>query len=504
LTTLKRCMLAAGVSAAALAAVPALASSHREAPFITEMPKVDGTDLYMFRSYEPGRSNYVTIIANYLPLQDAYGGPNYFKLDPDALYAINIDNDGDAVEDLTFRFKFSNVVRGLAVDAGGVSVPVALNNIGSVGNNGNRQDDDNLNVIERFRLSVVRNATGSPQSITNAQTGQDQFRKPSDYVGERSLPDYAEYARDQIYQIKIPGCSGRGRVFVGQRREGFAVNLGQIFDLINTSTDTEPSQPFVPVGEENRDVGPNSTADKNITTLALEVPIDCLTARGKGPIIGAWTTASLPRNRVLASTVGDDGPAQESGRFVQVSRLGMPLVNEVVIGLPDKDTFNNSRPSDDGQFATYVTNPTLPELIEILFGPSGVVAPLGLQAPNAFPRTDLVAVFLTGIDGLNQPPNVVASEMLRLNTSTPVTLKEDQSRLGVIDGDVAGFPNGRRPGDDVVDIALRVVMGKLLPLAQAPSGQLDFVDGAEVTSANFTNHFPYLRTPFPGNDPEVQ
>jgi len=211
------------------------------------------------------------------------------------------------------------------------------------------------------------------------------------------------------------------------------------------------------------------------------VPIPCLTSR-RTPVIGAWTTASLPREGKSTFRPYD---------WVQVSRLGAPLVNEVVIGLKDKDRFNASEPKDDAQFATYVTNPTLPAILEILFGAAGV------QAPTLFPRADLVAAFLTGVPGLNANGSV--AEMLRLNTSTAPKPAAAQSNLGVIGGDVAGFPNGRRPGDDVVDIELRVAMGKLLPLANAPSGQLPFTDGALVDASRFSSSFPYLRTPQPGS-----
>ena len=179
------------------------------------------------------------------------------------------------------------------------------------------------------------------------------------------------------------------------------------------------------------------------------------------------------------------------------SRLGQPLVNEVVIGLKDKDKFNASEPKDDGQFADYVTHPTLPALIEALFGSAGV------RAPTNFPRTDLVTVFLTGVPGLNF--TTATAELLRLNTATPAVAAAQQNNLGVIGGDVAGFPNGRRPGDDVVDIALRVVMGKLLSTNDAPSGQLPFTDGALVNSSMFQPAFPYLNPPLPGspNEPTV-
>ncbi|MGB5247588.1 MAG: DUF4331 domain-containing protein, partial [Woeseia sp.] len=293
----------------------------------------------------------------------------------------------------------------------------------------------------------------------------------------KTIPDYAAYANDHIYDVAIPGCSD-GRLFVGQRREGFVVNLGETFDLINTN----------PLGPENGEA--NTLDDKNVTTLALEVPANCLIGPDSA-IIGAWTTASVRQARVInPSPNAGFGAAVNGGAYTQVSRLGAPLVNEVVIGLPDKDKFNHSEPANDGQFATYVTNPTLPALIEILFD---------VPAPTLFPRTDLVAAFLTGVDGLNQPPNVVGSEMLRLNTSIAAVPAGSQNRLGVIEGDAAGFPNGRRPGDDVVDIALRVVMGKLLDPADAPVGQAPLTDGAFVDDSFFDTTFPYLVTPLPGS-----
>jgi hypothetical protein len=221
--------------------------------------------------------------------------------------------------------------------------------------------------------------------------------------------------------------------------------------------------------------------DANVTAIILELPKECLVSAPDKPIIGAWTTASI--------TTG--------GATNQVSRLSMPLVNEVVIGLRDKDTFSGSQPKDDAQFLDYVTHPTLPALVELLFGGAGV------KAPTLFPRSDLVAVFLTGVDGLNKNGSV--GEMMRLNTSTPAVPAADQKNLGVIAGDVAGYPNGRRPGDDVVDISLRVVMGILLPSTNAPSGQLPFTDGAYVDAKVFRQAFPYLNTPLTSspNDPSI-
>jgi Domain of unknown function (DUF4331) len=475
---------------AVLTAAPAMASSHREAPGITEMPKVDSTDFYMFNSYETGRSGYVTLIANYYPFQDPWGGPNYFSLDEDALYRIHIDNTGDGVEDLTFQIRVDTRLRDIRIPVGGQMVAVPLYNVGPIsGQGGNRSAA--LNILESYTLHVIRGrATGEGRRATNARGGESRLGKPADNVGQKSIPDYESYAANFIHEIDIPGCdAGTGRVFVGQRKESFAVNVGEIFDLINLN----------PVGA--RDAEPNPLEQKNITTFALEVPAECLVRNASSPVIGGWQTATLPRSRVLRNDPGFDTPSNQSGSHVQVSRLGMPLVNEVVIGLKDKNLFNASSPEGDAALATYVTNPTLPELIEILFGSAGV------QAPNNFPRTDLVAAFATGIQGLNFLSDGRPHEMQRLNTSIPAVAAAQQNNLGVLGGDNAGFPNGRRPGDDVTDIELRVAMGVLCHAfpgvfcnpADAPSGTLPYTDQVLQDASQFDSTFPYLRAPLPGS-----
>lgn len=475
------------------------ASSHREAPYITSQPKVDGTDFYMFNSYEAGSSDMVTLIANYLPLQDAYGGPNYFSLDPNALYEIHIDNDGDAVEDITFQFRFKNNLADLKVPVGDKMISIPLVNKGPVA------DPANLNVKEEFTVTVVRGPRRGPNSsrlpVTNATGGSSTFAKPVDNIGSKSTPMYAAYANNFIYTVNIPGCQAPGKVFVGQRKDSFAVNLGEIFDLINTN----------PLG--TRVAETDDLADKNVTSLAIEVPKSCLTANMNQPIIGGWTTASVRQARLLNPTPQSNNTAsKEGGAWTQVSRLGMPLVNEVVIGLKDKDKFNASQPKDDAlQFADYVTNPSLPELIELIFTPA--VAP----APNNFPRKDLIAAFLTGVPGVNKPAVVTGAEMLRLNTMTPANIGP-QGTLGVlggsvdegIPGDPAGFPNGRRPGDDVVDVTLRVAMGKLCTVdglntdlecsaADAPAGAAPLTDGVAQNNMLLLSGFPYLGTPLAGS-----
>jgi hypothetical protein len=470
---------------------PAQASSHREAPAITEMPKVDSTDLYMFMSYESGRSGYVTLIANYYPFQDPWGGPNYFALDEDARYRIHVDNNGDGVEDVSFQFRCTQLLLDLKVPVGGQQVSVPLINLGPIsGGPGNR--DAALNRLESCTLGVAqgRITNGTRwEFASEAATGGMRFGKPVDNIGQKSIADYESYARQFIREIDIPGCpAGTGRVFVGQRKESFAVNVGEIFDLVNTN----------PLGA--RDGEPNPLEDKNITTFALEVPAACLT-RGSNPVIGGWQTALLPRNRVFRDNPTFQEPSNESGPFVQVSRLGMPLVNEIVIGLKDKNLFNSATPEGDAALATYVTNPTLPEIIEILFGSAGV------RAPNNFPRTDLVAAFATGVQGLNFLSDGRPHEMQRLNTSIAPVPAGSQNNLGVLGGDNAGFPNGRRPGDDVVDIELRVAMGVLCHAfpgvfcnpADAPSGTLPYTDGVLQDASQFDSIFPYLRSPLPGS-----
>ncbi len=479
-----RTLTVAAVLAAAAAGVAALtaqASSHREAPFVTELPKVDASDFYLFMSYEPGRSGFVTLIANYLPLQDPYGGPNYFMLDPNALYEIHVDNNGDAKEDVTFQFRFTSALKDTKLNIGGkpVSIPLIQSGPVAAGNTAA------LNVTESYTLDVVRGnrRSGNRQAVTHAATGATNFAKPVDRIGAKTLADYPGYAASHIHNINIPGC-GAGRVFVGQRKDPFVVNLGETFDLINLN-------PLGPVNGEQ-----DTLADKNVTAIILEVPASCLATAGN-PVIGAWTTASLRQGRLLKSEPSFNEPAKEGGPWTQVSRLSAPLVNEVVIGLKDKDRFNASKPENDGQFADYVTHPTFPALIELLFP--------GAPAPTNFPRTDLVLAFLTGVPGVNQPANVTPAEMLRLNTATAPTPRGAQNNLGVIGGDTAGFPNGRRPGDDVVDIALRVVMGKLCKLsigcqpADAPAGDAPLTDGAFVNDLMFDNAFPYLKHPLAGS-----
>ena len=510
------------VAAMLLTAVsPVWASSHREAPNITKMPKVDNTDVYAFRSYEPGRAGFVTLISNFQPDQGPGNGPNYYTMDPDALYEIMIDSNGDALEDVTYQFKFTNSLKdgtGVTLNVGGKVLPIALRHAGQI----STATDPDLGERESFTVTQVKGdrRSGIKSSITNASGGGTVFTKPFDNAGNKSIPNYPAYANQFIYNVSIPGCAAGGKVFVGQREEYFAVNLGPIFDLVNfvplqgAPDPVYSSGPDFPGGITQSDANQELIGKKNVTSIAIEVPISCLTGTGNG-VIGVWSSASLPQSRLLKSNPTYASPASQGGSFVQVSRLGMPLVNELVIGLPQKDLFNAVKPTADGALADYVTNPTFPAILDLLFRAPvrAVIGGSGTIAPTNFPRNDLVAVFLTGIATLNQQSSVTASEMIRLNTGVNPTLQASQKTLGVVADDLAGYPNGRRPGDDTVDITLRVAMGRLchpVPIASMPTnlglctpadastGLAAYTDGAPSNAINIQNAFPYLNPPLRG------
>ena len=515
--------LSTGVALLLSAVSPAWGSSHREAPQITKMPKVDNTDVYAFRSYEPGRAGFVTLIANFQPGENPGDGPNYYTMDPDALYEIMIDNNGDAREDITYQFKFNNVLQagqGITYNIGGKTLPISLRHGGPI----TTANDPDLGEYEYYTIDRVagdrRSGTSAP--VLNAIINANQYLKAFDNAGNKSVPNYPGYSDGFIAPIALPGCATQGRVFVGQRAEYFAVNLGPIFDLVNfvpISGDNDPvygnGSPF-PGGITQSQDNQELIGKKNVTSIALEVPIACVTGTGNG-VIGVWSSTSLPQSRRLKTNPTFSSPATQGGAFVQVSRLGMPLVNEVVIGLPQKDLFNAVKPTADAALADYVTNPTYPEYLNRLFR-APVNATLGTNfatlAPTNFPRNDLVATFLTGIASLNQMSTVTASEMLRLNTAVNPTPRASQKALGVVADDLAGFPNGRRPGDDVIDIVLRVAMGRLchpIPIngvqtqlglcapSDAPTGLVAYTDGAPSNAINILNRFPYLNPALRGS-----
>ena len=524
----KLLLVSAAVATAASPNFAALASSHREAPAITEIPKVDNTDVYAFRSYEPGRQDFVTIITNFQPGENPGDGPNYYTMDPDAVYEIHIDSNGDAREDITYQFKFANLLsspKGITLNVGGVDQSIALRHIGPISS----ATDPDLGEREVYTVTQI---TGDRRSGARGQLtsgGSASFVKPFDNAGNKSVPNYPAYANQFVYNnVSIPGCATPGKVFAGQRAEYFAINLGPVFDLVNfipiqgADDPVYSSGPAFPGGITQSQENQELIGKKNVTSLAIEIPIACLRGTGNG-VIGVWSTASLPQARLLRPTPNTRMSDLHGGALVQVSRLGNPLVNEVVIGLPEKDLFNAARPTQDGALATYVTNPTFPAILDALFR-APVNATLGTSfttlAPTNFPRNDLVATFLTGIETLNKLSTVTPSEMLRLNMGVNPTPQASQKTLGVVADDLAGFPNGRRPGDDVVDIVLRVAMGRLchpVPIAgtptnlglctpaQAPTGTVAYTDGAPANAASIQNVFPYLNAPLRGSPrPQTQ
>lgn len=443
-----------GVSSAFnLGSAGTLASSHREAPLISQDPAADATDLYAFVS--PDAPDTVTFVANYYPMQDPAGFPNFYRFGDDVTYRINIDNTGDAVEDIFYQWTFDTEI------ANPNSFLYQSGPIDSL-------DSPNLNVRQTYTLSEGRGG-----QLTEIASG---LMTPPSNIGPTSTPDY-----DALADAAIADVGDGIKVFAGQRDDPFWVDLGGIGDLLTIRQ--------IP---GNAGGGVDDLAGLNVQTLAIQVPIDQLTKDGAVPagqdaddaVIGVWTTALRESTRVLWP-----GTYEDSGPLVQVSRLGMPLVNEVVAPLGAKDLFNGSHPGDDAQFLGAVTDPEIAKILNLLYGSALVPVPES-------GRDDLVTVFLTGVPGLNQPANVTPSEMLRLNVAVAPSAEENP--LGVIGGDNAGFPNGRRLGDDVVDVELRVAAGFLLgeEFQQGVNGQLG--DGVPTNDVSFLTAFPYVAAPHQG------
>ncbi len=441
----------------------ALASSHREAPLISGDPKVDATDLYAFVS--PDRPDTVTLIANYIPFEEPAGGPNFYQFDPSAIYDINIDNNGDAMPDITYRFKFNTSV------GNGNSF---LYNTGAV----NNLSDASLNVKQTYTLTKIEN--GSTTVI-----GSNIPVAPSN-IGPKSTPNYANLQAQAIKTV-----DGGVTTFAGQSDDPFFAELGGLFDLL-----TIRKLPG------NKGGGIDGLKGYNVNSLALQVPISSLTSTkvrptnltDAGAIIGVWTTSSRPSTRVLSAN-----PSQNttSGDYVQVSRLGAPLVNEVVVPIAAKDLWNGSKPKDDAQFANGVADPELSKLLKAIYNVN--VPPQG-SFGSSTQRDDLEAIFLTGIPGLTKPATVIPSEQLRLNVAVPPS--SNPNKLGVLANDNAGFPNGRRLADDVTDISIRAVAGAAYPLfhptftADPLANQLG--DGVDANDVPFRTSFPYLALPHQG------
>ena len=422
--------------------VPGRASSHREAPLISQDPLADNTDVYAFVS--PERPDRVVLISNFIPLQFPSSGPNFWRFDPNVLYEIMIDNTGDAVEDITFQWRFRTEIR---------NPNTFLYNTGQV----TSLDDPDLNVRQFYSVTRVVGPRRTGASTLIA----DNVPVLPAHVGHSSMPNYNGNVGNGVFPQGFDAI----RLFAGPRDEGFYIDLGATFDLLQLRSVVS---------------GLGSTIDSlqgfNVHSIAIEIPINRVTRNNSMPAaasdpsatIGVWSTASRQATTTRTAT-----GLSTSGDFVQVSRLGNPLVNEVVIPIGTKDTFNGLQPTGDAAALSFVTNPVVPPLLTALFG---------VQTPPT-PRNDLVTIFLTGIPGLNQiGTSPTPSEMLRLNTAIPPSPRPH--RLGVLAGDLAGFPNGRRVGDDVLDIALQAMAGAT-PLTPAfvrtPNSSLgDGVDGNDV------------------------
>ncbi len=440
-----------GLSGAVLAGLlaPSGASSHREAPLISQDPAADLTDVYAFRS--PDAPDTLTLVANVNPFENPAGGPNFDKFGDDVRYRLNIDNDGDAVPDIRYEFDFQSEIRNPDTFLYNTSQVTSL-------------DDPDLNRVQTYSVSEWRDGQ-------RTELGRDLQVAPAN-VGERSTPNYeAELADPAVRDLGDTGM----KVFAGPRDDPFYADLGKIFDLGGLGPFNEAHAIPKPTAP-----GEDYLAGFNVHTIALQVPIDQLVE--DDPVIGVYATTLRSSSRTIPSD--RSGTVRNDGRLVEVGRLGQPLVNEVVVPLGAKDTFNASRPRDDAQFIGPVLDPELGRLIPQLYPGVEVPSDVPVDGVDLGGREDIATIFLTGIAGINQPANVVPSEMLRINTSMD-----------------SGFPNGRTLTDDVIDIELRALAAAsaLGPKADtAPNNQLG--DGVDANDRPFLDHFPYVGLPTAGTD----
>ncbi len=465
--------VSAGLLASLMMAGSALASSHSEAPLISMDRYADNTDTYAFRSEETGRDGFVTLIANWIPFQEPSGGPQYYRWDDSVLYEIKIDNTGDGVEDITYQFRFTT----RTINGETVLGHSTVNQDGVISS----LTDPDYNQPQTYSVTRIDRLSGRRGRII-----ANGLIAPPSNIGPRTTPNY----ETALGQPAVYNLSGGGKVFAGQRDEYFYIDVGGIFDTLNLRS----------IGASG---GIDTTKGFNVSTIALEVPIQDLT-RSRGipasptaadAVIGVWATSSRRSMQVISP----GGARSTQGDWVQISRLGNPLVNEVVIPLRLKDAFNSLSPANDAVAAPFVLDPELPKLLRAVFG---------ITIPPA-PRNDLVQIFATGIPvNTVTGPNYttflsdgVPHEYLRLNTAIPPATSAVRNRLGLLGGDVAGFPNGRRAFDDVTDIALRAVAGGTPftpPTNIAPNNTLG--DGVSSNPEGpLLTRFPYLLPPNAGN-----
>ncbi len=460
------------------------ASSHREAPFVANDPAIDNTDVYAFTS--PDKPTTATLIANWAPFSDPAGGPNFFPWATDAKYDIHVDNNGDAKPDLTYRWTFSDIDKRGTTQHGDEVGGTFLYNDGPV----TSLTDPNLLFRQTYDLDVLTYAANGDVAATTPLLN-DAPAAPSN-VGRASMPNYAALRAEAVRGGQIAGGAG-GQSYAGQADDPFFLDL-RVFDLLYGA-------------DKFKESGYDTLKEYNVNTIALQVPKTALAGGGNvtdNPVVGIWSTTSRTVTRTLAATNAGGAQSVSTGAEAQVSRLGNPLVNEVVVPANLKDYFNRSTPDKDVQFLKKVTDPELPYLVELIYKvPNPNKTPMGKNRP------DLVAAFLTGIAGINATSmnknnaNPAPAEYLRLNLSTPVTAKPN--RLGAAGGDVQGFPNGRRLADDVLDIALQVTEGLLVkdqdPAIKAAVSKLG--DGVNANEKRFFSAFPYIADAHSGSDPRV-
>jgi hypothetical protein len=458
-------LVGAVVAAAAAAAFTGVigpsgagASSHREAPLISDDPAADNTDVYAFVS--PDRPNTVTIIANYIPFEDPAGGPNYYRFDPTVLYELNVDNDGDADEDVVYQFRFKTTVG---------NGNTFLYNTGQV----TSPTDDDLNVKQTYTVTRVVRKAG--EAVSTSVLGSNLPVPPAN-IGPRSNPSYDPF-------MGVGNLGGGRQVFAGPRDDPFFVDLGSIFDLLGL----RQFNAFHLIQPPSMaDAGQDGVLNYNTHTIAIQVPkTDLLAPPMADGTIGIYASASRQKIRLLRG----DGTVDTMGPWVQVSRLGNPLINEVVIPLGQKDLWNASDPKNDAQFLARYTSPEVPGLVNLLY-------PALPDAPTTG-RDDLVAVLLTGVPELNFTGTTKA-DLLRLNTEIAPDGSEDP--LGALAGDFQGYPNGRRLGDDVTDIEVRALACGYGPILAtlglcnlSPNNILG--DGVNVNENAFLGSFPYVAVP---------
>ena len=450
-------------------------SSHREAPETAKDPVADSTDVYAFVS--PDRPDTVTLIANYIPFQAPDGGPNFYEFGEDVTYDIHVSNKGKGEADITYRFHFHTKVR---------NPKTFLYNTGPITSLGSAS----WNRPQFYSVTRIRDG--------KAKVLAERLACPPVNIGPRSTPNYPALAASAVHKI------GRRRVFAGQRADAFHVDLGSIFDL-------GALRPFenlhlIPSAAA---AGVNSLQGFNVHSIALQVPITEVSRSGKlptnvaspGAVIGVWASASRRTSRIFDRKTGE---YKHHGPWEQVSRLGNPLFNEVIVPMAEKDAWNAHRPKDDKNYAKFVNHPELAKLLPVLY-------------PGVFPhlasyhkaRADLNAILLTGIPsgvvpGFQNYTGPVEADMLRLNLAIPPA--SSPNPLGLVGGDAAGYPNGRRVDDDVVTIELRAVAGATIPLVD-PSYTVDGAagvvkDGTSNTNTSATDTFPYLGNPGGGYQTE--